>query len=86
MSLKPLPFAQVLEQGLSPTANLQVPVLGGGGILPGAVLRNEVLLPPNLKAGTYSVNIKYQYGQDLFATLTVPVIVPGGKAKAQGGH
>lgn len=30
-----------------------------------------------MKPGTYAVSIKYQYGQDLFANLTVPVIVPG---------
>jgi hypothetical protein len=86
MSLKPIPFAQVLEQGLTPVANLQVPALGGGGVLPGSVLRNEVLLPPNLKPGAYSLNIKYQYGQELFATLTVPVMVPSSKPKTKGGR
>lgn len=80
MSLKPLPFAQVLEQGLDPIANLKVPVLGSGGILPGSVLNNEVMLPPDLKPGAYTVNVKYQYGEDLFANLTVPITVPG-KAK-----
>jgi archaellum component FlaG (FlaF/FlaG flagellin family) len=86
LSLKPIAFAQVLEEGLQPIANLTVPTLGGGGVLPGSVLRNEVLLPPNLKPGTYSVNIKYQYGQDLFATLTVPILVPGSKPKPKGGR
>ncbi|HEY3780808.1 MAG TPA: hypothetical protein VGL56_06980 [Fimbriimonadaceae bacterium] len=86
MSLKPIPFAQVLEQGLTPVANLQVPVIGGGGILPGSVLRNSILLPPNLKPGVYSVSIKYQYGQDLFATLNVPITIPaGGKPKPKAG-
>jgi hypothetical protein len=86
MSLKPIPFAQVLEEGLAPIASLEVPPLGGGGVLPGSQLRNEVLLPPNLKPGTYTLNLKYQYGQDLFANLVVPVIVPGAKPKPKGGR
>lgn len=45
MSLKPIPFAQVLEEGLTPIANLEVPSLGGGGVLPGSELRNEIMLP-----------------------------------------
>jgi len=81
MSLKPIGFAQVLEQGLTPTATLQVPTLGGGGVLPGSVLENEVMLPPNLRPGAYTVDVKYQYGDELFADLTVPVMVPSGKPK-----
>jgi hypothetical protein len=85
MSLKPVPFAQVLEQGLTPVANVEVPALGSGGVLPGALLRNSILLPTNLKPGAYTVAIKYQYGQDLFANLIVPITIPGpAKAKAKG--
>lgn len=79
MALRPIAFAQVLESGLTAVATLQIPKLGDGGVLPGSVLTNEVALPLNLKPGPYTVNVKYQYGQDLFANLTVPITI--GKAK-----
>jgi hypothetical protein len=85
MSLKPIPFAQVLEQGLTPVATLQVPTLGTGGVLPGSILTNEVMLPPTLKPGAYTVNVKYQYGEDLFAELTVPITVSAVPPKGKGG-
>ena len=85
MSLKPIPFAQVLEQGLTPIATLQVPILGSGGVLPGSILENEVMLPPNLAPGAYTVNVKYQYGDSLFAELAVPITVPSVKSRKQGG-
>jgi len=33
------------------------------------------MLPPDLKPGEYIVEISYQYGEELFATLRVPIKV-----------
>ncbi len=80
IALKPQVTAGVLESGLTAVATIEVPVLGDGGILPGATLHNRLMLPLTLKPGTYAVEIKYQYGEDLFERKLIEFNVPAPKA------
>ena len=81
MALLPRVSASVLEGGLTPVAKLEVPILGDGGILPGATLHNRVMLPPNLKPGAYTVKLEYQYGETLTEVKQLPFMVPSPKKK-----
>ena len=76
MALLPKVSASVLEAGLTPIAKLEVPLLGDGGILPGVTLKNRVMLPPNLKAGAYTVRLEYQIGEGLSEIKQIPFFVP----------
>jgi len=85
IALKPLPFAAVLESGLTPVARMDVPTLGDGGILPGATLHNRIMLPLDLKPGAYAVRIEYQYaesptGERISEVKLIPFTVPQKKA------
>lgn len=75
-ALKPIPSATLYDKANNALATLQAPVLGDGGILPGATLRNYVQIPPGLPPGDYVVGIQYQYGEELFAQRSVNVTVP----------
>lgn len=81
MALLPKTNASVLEGGLTPVARLEIPLLGDGGILPGATLRNRVMLPPNLKPGAYTVKLEYQYGETLTEVKQFPFVVPNPSKK-----
>ena len=85
IALLPKISASVMEGGLTPVARLEVPLLGDGGILPGATLRNRLMLPPDLKAGAYTVRLEYQYGEALSEIKQLPFIVPAPKKKATAG-
>lgn len=78
-ALMPLPRAAVLENGIKRIADLVVPTQGSGGILPGATLPNSVMLPPDLGVGEYIVEISYQYGEESYAKLRVPLKIEGEK-------
>lgn len=80
-ALKPQARCFVLD-GVRRAAELEVPVKGDGGFLPGATIPNQVMLPPDLKPGTYNVEIIFQYGQELAKTLRVPVVIPEPKKPA----
>ncbi|MCW5942809.1 MAG: hypothetical protein KIS66_11285 [Fimbriimonadaceae bacterium] len=80
MALRPQAEAIVLEGGLRRVAALEVPLKGDGGMIPGARIPNLVMLPPDLKPGSYTVDVVYRYGDDLSATLSVPIKVPEAKA------
>lgn len=80
MALRPQAEAIVLEGGLRRVAALEVPMKGDGGMIPGARIPNLVMLPPDMKPGAYTVDIVYRYGDDLAATLSVPLTVPEVKA------
>ena len=65
-------------------ARLAVPEVGDGGILPGKTIANSVMLPAGLKAGEYVVEIAYQFGEQNFGRIRVPVSVPATKSAAKG--
>lgn len=72
-ALQPITSATLFDNaGTRAIAGLNVPLLGDGGILPGAKLENRVAIPTTLQPGAYVVEIDYQYGPDLRATLRVP--------------
>ncbi|HEY3267068.1 MAG TPA: hypothetical protein VGM37_09095 [Armatimonadota bacterium] len=75
-ALRPVATAALLADGIQSVGALQIPVLGDGGILPGAVLPNTVVLPPTLRPGKYVVEVSYQYTATDFARLRVPITVP----------
>lgn len=75
VALRPLPSAAVLEEGVRLADRLEVPLVGDGGLLPGAAVRASVMLPPKLKPGSHIVEISYQYGPSDFARLRVPIQV-----------
>jgi hypothetical protein len=81
-ALQLVPSAAVLEGGLKLVSRLTVPVEGSGGILPGVELPNMTMLPPDLSPGEYIVEISYQYGEDLYAKLRVPIKVDKPVVKA----
>jgi hypothetical protein len=97
IALLPRISATVMESGLTAIAKLEIPMLGDGGILPGATLSNRLMLPPNLKPGAYTVRLEYQYaeakdGQPISEVkqlpFTIPVLKKPGstkKGKAGGG-
>jgi len=60
---------------------INLPILGDGSILPGATLENKVAIPPKLKPGNYVVEVDYQYGPDLKATMRVPFKVANHPSK-----
>ncbi len=78
-ALQLVPSAAVLEDGIKLVSRLTVPVEGSGGILPGVELQNLTMLPPDLEPGEYIVEISYQYGEDLYAKLRVPIKVDESK-------
>jgi hypothetical protein len=51
---------------------LTVPILGQGGIIPGAKLKNKVQLPIDLPPGQYVLQINYQYGTEANASIRRP--------------
>jgi hypothetical protein len=71
--------AVMLESGVRKVAEMNVPVLGDGGILPGVSLPNSVVLPPEIKPGQHIAQITYNYGEGADATLRVPITIPGAK-------
>jgi len=75
VALRPEATAAVLEGGVRLMARLEVGVVGDGGILPGKVLENTVMLPHDMKPGTHIVEIDYQYGPTQIAKLRVPITV-----------
>ena len=81
IALKPQAIAILLLGGITELNTLAIPPLGDGGILPGAILHNKVMLPPDLKPGAYTVKISYQYAEDkdqqpISAVKQIAVIVP----------
>jgi hypothetical protein len=87
IALLPRISATVMEAGLTPIAKLEVPPLGDGGILPGATLRNRLMLPTNLKPGPYTVRLEYQYaetkdGQPVSEIKHLPFDMPAPKKKS----
>ena len=81
-ALQLVPNAAVLQDGINLVARLTVPVEGSGGILPGVELPGSTMLPADLKPGKYEVEVSYQYGEELYAKLRVPIKVDEPKAKA----
>lgn len=55
--------------------SLAVPLLGDGGIIPGAVLQASVMLPLNMPPGRYEVQVKSRYSKTGVAELAVPFTV-----------
>ena len=72
MALRPIVSASVMSRGVDVIAQLQVPQIGDGGILPGSTLENIVQLPANLLPGSYAVVVQYQFGDELFERLNIP--------------
>lgn len=73
VALRPEPSATVLEGGVRLVERPAVPIIGDGGLLPGSVVDNVLMLPQKLKAGEYVVEILYQYGDKDFARARVPI-------------
>lgn len=73
--IKPVSNAGVLDLKGKLIAELQVPTATNNGIIPGAVLNAEVMLPPNLADGKYLVKVQTRYGPKSIAVLTVPFTV-----------
>jgi|GEM_PF-1086872 len=84
VALRPEANATVLADGVRLVARLAVPEVGDGGILPGKTIANSVMLPAGLKAGEYVVEIAYQFGEQNFGRIRVPVSVPATKSAAKG--
>jgi hypothetical protein len=84
-ALQPVYGATLFDNGGTRMVNnLAVPPLGDGSILPGARLENKVAIPPGLKAGTYVVEIDYQYGSDLKTSVRVPFKIEKPITKGRG--
>jgi hypothetical protein len=73
LALKPICSATLLSgNGSKPIARLDVPVLGEGGIIPGARLTNRISIPATLQPNSYILEINYQYGTNLASNLRAP--------------
>lgn len=72
IALRPEATAAILADGVRLVDRLAVPDAGDGGILPGKVIANSVMLPSNLKPGAYVAEIAYQYGEKDYARLRIP--------------
>jgi hypothetical protein len=79
-ALRPEPSATVLEGGVRLVERPAVPLVGDGGLLPGSIVDNVMLLPQNLKPGEYIVEIAYQYGDKEFAKARIPITIFAPKA------
>lgn len=77
IALRPEPTAAVLEAGIRLLDRIGVEVVGDGGILPGKIIENTIMIPAKLKAGNHVVEIDYQYGPNAFAKARVPITVLG---------
>jgi hypothetical protein len=71
-AISPAGEAHILLNGITPIneADPEVPILGDGGILPGAQLTNKVQIPLSLKPGTYLLSVVYQYSDTQFDRIT----------------
>jgi hypothetical protein len=77
IALRPEATAAVLEAGIRLLDRIGVEVVGDGGILPGKVIENTIMIPAKLKAGNHVVEIDYQYGPTSFAKARVPITILG---------
>jgi hypothetical protein len=84
-ALQPIYGATLFDNGGTRMVNnLTVPPLGDGSILPGARLENKLAIPPGLQPGNYVVEIDYQYGTDLRASLRLPFKIEKPITKGRG--
>ncbi len=74
-AVAPVATAAILDRGVQVVNYLEVPKVGDGGIIPGATVQNTVMLPIDLKAGEYVVEISYQYAPQLTAKGRLPLSV-----------
>jgi len=81
VALRPEANASVLADGVRLVARLAVPEVGDGGILPGKTISNSVMMPAGLKPGDYVVEIAYQFGEQNYGRIRVPVKVVAAKGK-----
>jgi len=81
-ALRPEGSAAVLESGVRLLARIGVEAIGDGGILPGKVLENTIMIPQGLKPGNHTVEIDYQYGPTAIAKLRIPITIPAPTAAA----
>jgi hypothetical protein len=79
VALRPEGNASVLADGIRLVDRLLVPVIGDGGLLPGKTVENMVMLPPNLKPGSYVVEVAYQYTEQDYGRIRMPFKVVAGK-------
>ena len=75
VALRPDATAAILADGVRLVDRLAVPEIGDGGILPGKMIANTVMLPAKLKPGKYVVEIAYQYAEQSYGRVRVPVTV-----------
>ncbi len=75
-ALRPEPSAAVLESGVKLLERVGVDVVGDGGILPGKMIENTIMIPQKLKPGNHVLEIDYQYGPTNTAKLRVPITIP----------
>jgi hypothetical protein len=91
IALRPEPSAAVLEEGVRLLARVGVTPVGDGGILPGKIIENTIMVPAGLKPGNHVIEIDYQYSATDIAKLRVPITIPAAakaapaKAKSKPG-
>jgi hypothetical protein len=83
VALRPEGNASVLADGIRLVDRLLVPTVGDGGLLPGKTVENMVMLPPNLKPGSYVVEVAYQYTEQDYGRIRLPFKVVAGKPTAK---
>jgi hypothetical protein len=78
----PLATARVLKDGVRVVADLEVPMLGDGGVLPGAILQNRIPIPLGLAPGSYLVSVTYQFSETQSDRITERFTVTAPKKAA----
>jgi hypothetical protein len=78
----PLATARVLKDGVRVVADLEVPMLGDGGVLPGATLQNRIPIPLGLAPGSYLVSVTYQFSETQSDRITERFTVTAPKKAA----
>ena len=76
VALRPDPTAAVLEEGVRLLARVGVTPVGDGGILPGKVIENTIMIPAGLKPGNHVIEIDYQFSPTDIDKLRVPITIP----------
>ncbi len=74
-AVAPIATAALLDRGVQVVNYLEVPKVGDGGIIPGAILQNSVMLPVDMKPGEYVVEVSYQYTPQLTAKGRLPLSI-----------